>query len=135
MYSSNIYKPLEQFVFSKNQRLNYHFHLQSQGHYCHSLLILPHPMIHHPSESLRPQHFATQVVEVFHQLSCFVWLNLLLFPLLVIFFFLLWKLVAGCIHTRMALTHWFHLLTSQVYKGLPLLCYVLNNAANSMLVN
>ena len=49
--------------------------------------------------------------------------------------FLLWKLVVGCIHTWMTLTHWFHLLTWQLCKGLPSLCFVLNNAANSILVH
>ena len=121
-------KPLEQYVFS----LNCLFHLQSKCYYCPSLLILPRPVIYHPSEFLLPQH---KDVDVFHQSPCFVYLNLLLLPLPVIFVFLSRKFVAGCIHTRMALTRWFHLLTSQLYKGIPLLCYVLYNAANSMLVN
>ena len=49
MCSSNIYKPSEQFVFSKNQSLNCRFHLQSQCHCCRFLLILLRPVIYHPS--------------------------------------------------------------------------------------
>ena len=123
MYLSNIYKPLEQFVFTENQCLKCHCLLQNQ---CidsrHSLLILPYPT-------------RSFIVEVFHQSPCFVQLNLLLFLLLVIFFFLSWNLVAGYIHIGIALTWWFHLLTCHRRSGLPLLYYVPNNAGNSMLVN
>ena len=51
----NIYKPLKQFVFSKSQCLNCHFHLQSQCPYRHSLLVLSRPMIYHPFEFSLPQ--------------------------------------------------------------------------------
>ena len=89
MYSTIIYKPLEQFVFSKRKSLNFDFYLQSHCHYSgHYLLVLARLMIYHPSEFLLPQH---QVTEVFHQPHCVVQLNLLLFPLFVICFFFSWK--------------------------------------------
>ena len=68
-------------------------------------------MIYHKCEVLLPQH---KVVEVFYQPRCFAPLNLLHFPLLVIFFFLSWKVVADCIHTKMGLPCWFFVLTSQI---------------------
>ena len=67
----------------------------------------------------------------FHQLSCSFQLNLLLFFLLLFFFFFSWMVIAACIHYRIALTRWFYLLTSQLYKDLLWLSYAINNAVNS----